>query len=373
MVRDIASACRRHWPEIGLVAFVAACIVAMFVGSWGETVPFHFAWVSFGIVYGVRSWRLRPTLLALAVFCLAIGAALLQAIEDGGHHGPGLDEMAEVPLMAVMFLVMVWNVTARQRATEEVAEVAGVRQRLLEAQRAFMRNVSHGLRTPITVARGHAELIHESGDAVVRDDAEIVLDELDRMSRMAEQLLELAVSENPGYLHFDRVELADIVADVARRWTDLAGRRWGFHLIGDGPIFVDRERLEMALDALIDNAVRYSGAGDSIALEASLDGDDVTFSVSDSGPGIGPDDLDHVFGRFYRGAPADGAERVPGSGLGLSIVHAIAAAHRGSVEVSGGPGCTVTLRLPTRRSRPTPTSSPGPEGASGQIDARVSV
>src|SRR5439155_951690 len=108
-----------------------------------------------------------------------------------GHER--LDELTEVPLMAGMFVAMVWHARRRQAALQEVSRLAENEHRMLERERDFLRDASHELRTPVTVARGHADLIREaaSDDQIARD-AEIVLDELARLSRISERLLLLA-------------------------------------------------------------------------------------------------------------------------------------------------------------------------------------
>ena len=156
----IGSTLRRHWVEVAWAAFALANVAVIVLLSHWETIPFHFVWVSLTLVYGLRLWRLRTTMVVLLVVSVATGAALALSIARG-HEGP--DELAEVPLMAAMFVAMVWHAVRRQAAVEEAGRLAESEHRLLMGQREFVRDASHEFRTPITVARGHAELIRESG------------------------------------------------------------------------------------------------------------------------------------------------------------------------------------------------------------------
>src|SRR6478672_3458998 len=145
-----ASMLRRYSVEIGWAAFAAINFAVMpFAGEW-ETVAFHFVWVSLTIVYGFRVWRPWPTASVLGGVVLISGVALV-AMADHGQVSTA--ELTEVPLMGAMFVAMVWHARRRQAALEEL-------RRVTDRERDFVRDASHELRTPITIARGHAELIH---------------------------------------------------------------------------------------------------------------------------------------------------------------------------------------------------------------------
>ncbi|MBA3691164.1 MAG: HAMP domain-containing histidine kinase, partial [Actinobacteria bacterium] len=293
-----------------------------------ETIPFHFVWVSLTIVYGYRVWRLRSTLVVLAVVMALTGVALAFTVIRG-HERP--DEIAEVPLMAAMFLAMVWHALRRQMATEEVRRLAENEHRLLEAQREFVSDASHELRTPITIARGHVELIRDSVlEPQAQGDVEVVLDELGRLSRLSERLLILAAAEDPGFLSLESVDVGSLIAGVTRRWQGTAPRAWHGDVRDRGRVPLDRERFEIALDAVIENAVKVTGDDDEIRIGARAEDGRLIVEIAEDGAGIPPEQLGRIFDRFARADP-DRARGGGGTGLGLSIARAIARAHGGDL------------------------------------------
>jgi signal transduction histidine kinase len=354
----------RYWPEALFAVFCAANFAAIVLVPSAETVPFHFVWVALTLVYGLRAWRLRPTVITLAVVILLTGVTLSWALVD---TAAGFDELAEVPLMATMFLVVMNHVDRRQTALDEVSRLAESERRLVERERNLVRDVSHELRTPITVARGHAELIHRNAVGQTAEDAEVVLDELARLSRIAERLLILAAAEHPEFLRRAPVEVERLIVDTARRWSPAAPRRWTVDAPVDGVLYADEERLESTLDALVENAVKFTDEGDAIRIEARHDGSVAIIEVSDTGVGIPADQLSRIFDRFSR--VDEGRRRRNGSGgtgLGLPIVKAIVEAHGGSVGVRSelGKGTTFSLRIPGFRSGHAgpPDHAPAPAG-----------
>jgi two-component system OmpR family sensor kinase len=358
VVSAIASKLRSHWIEIAWGVFAAANVAVILVlGQW-ETIPFHFVWVSLTILYGFRVWRLRSTTILLVIVCLVTGAALAFSITRW-HERP--DEISEVPLMAAMFVAMVWHARRRQAAMEEARRRAESEHRVLEGQREFVRDASHELRTPITVARGHAELIRSStGDPQVAADADVVLDELRRLARISERLLLLAGAGHPGFLTTTVVPIEPLVVGMLRRWSPTAARRWRVDVEVEGTVLADRERLEIALDALIENAVEHTS--EQALIEIVTRGADgaLVVEVADTGPGIDPERLPHVFDRFARG-DADRGRQNGGTGLGLAIVKAIAEAHGGSASIASdlGRGTTVQIRLPNFTERDVLSRSAG--------------
>lgn len=341
----IASTLRKYWVELAWGAFAAVNLAVMFRLDLGQTVPFHFVWVSLTLVYGFRVWGPRATAAVCLAVCTLTSAAFFGPITRGIVNP---DEMTEVPLMAAMFLAMVWHARRRAQAIEEVRRLADSERRLRESEREFVRDASHSLRTPITVARGYTELIW-SAHATTQsgEDAQVVLGELQKLTRISERLLTLARAERPDFLRRARLDLEDLVNRTARRWTAAAPRRWQVEVEADGELLADAERLELALDALIENAVGATHHGDRILLRAGCEDDDAVIEVIDDGTGISPGHLDRVFDRFWR-INGNGGQDNRGTGLGLAIVKAIVEAHGGTVTVAStlGQGTTFTMRLP---------------------------
>lgn len=339
---DIGSTLRRRWVEVVWGLFAAANVVVILMLSHWETIPFHFVWVSLTLVYGIRLWRLRTTMFVLLVVMAVTGAALAWSITRG-HESP--DELAEVPLMAAMFLAMVWHAVRRQAAIEETARLAESEHRLLLGQREFVRDASHELRTPITVARGHAELIrdaHRNGQ--VAKDAEVILDELGHLSSLSERLLILTTAGHPGFLSMTSVQVVPLVEGLVRRWTPTAARDWQVRIAARGTIRADPGRLETALDGVLENAVKATDDGDTIRVSCRAEGDDLVIEVTDEGRGIAPEDLPRIFDRFAK-VEADRARSNGGTGLGLSITKAIVEAHSGVIDVISEQGRGATFRI----------------------------
>jgi signal transduction histidine kinase len=339
---------RAHWPEAAWAAFAIANLVAIVALTKWETIPFHFIWVSLTLVYGVRVWRVRTTLVVLTAVMASTGAALLWTVLRG--HEP-LDEVAEVPLMAAMFVAMVWNARRRHAAVEEAERLARTEHVLLERQREFVRDASHELRTPITVARGHLDLVRAADvDPSVHDDLQIAGEELERLSSLSERLLLLAAADHAGFLSKRPLDVATFLADTVRRWEPAAPRSWSVEAGGTGVVDADPDRLAVAVDSLIENAIEATDEGDEIRLRARTSGDRVAIEVVDTGVGIPRDQRERLFERFAR-ADADRGRGSGGTGLGLAIVRAIADAHAGTVAIDDdASGATVVrIELPDHR------------------------
>ena len=210
------------------------------------------------------------------------------------------DELTEVPLMGAMFLAMVWHAQRRRSAMEDLRRVSDANLRLLQRERQFVQDASHELRTPITVALGHAELVERaSGDPELAEDARIVVDELLRLRRLADRLLLLATSEDPDFLSRSPVDIGYLLAAALQRWAPI-DRRWRLEPAEPATVVGDPDRLGLALDALIENAVKHTGSGDEIRLGSRRQGDQVAIVVVDSGTGMPADQLATIFERFAR-------------------------------------------------------------------------
>ena len=223
----------------------------------------------------------------------------------------------------------------------------------LTTQRRFLNDAGHELRTPITIVRGHLELLGsepEEREAAVA----LVLDELDRMARIVDDLLLLAKAEGPDFLHVETVDVGALTDEVRSKLEGMAARAWALDGRGRGVVVADRQRLTQALMQLAENAVKHTQPDDEIAVGSLVGGGEARFWIRDEGSGIAAAEQPDVFTRFARGAEST---RGDGAGLGLSIVKAIAEAHHGRVELASEPGAGSTFTLVV------PVDQPGEEHA----------
>ncbi len=342
---------RGAWWDIAWAVFVGLNLAAMRLLPAWQTVPFLVIWVSLTVIYGFRLWPLQPTMVTLAAVTLATGGIIAVEVADGQQDA---DYLVLVPLVALMFLAMLWHGRRRVAALEErlttLAELQRVSRenlRLLEQQRLFLLDASHELGTPITVALGHAELIEQAPDGKeVADDARVVVGELGRLRKLAGRLLLLASAGSPGFLDLAPVAIDAVLLDALDRWA-YAPRRWRLGEVAEAVVSADRDRLAAAMDALLENAVAHTEPGDLIELSVRIDDGYAVFAVTDSGCGIPEPDLDRIFDRFSRARPYRSRES-GGFGLGLPIAAAITKAHHGTIRVRStvGAGTTFELTVP---------------------------
>jgi signal transduction histidine kinase len=327
--------------------------------SW-SLLPWHFIWMTLLLLYGFgsRTWSRR--LLAWLLIPVLAAIALL-FVDPAIWSLRPYDEIVEVPFMAALFSAMMWHSGRRQAAISAHDRVSRRNLELLERQRVFIQNASHQLRTPITVALAHAELLpRDQADPAAADDAAIVVDELTRLRGLVGQLLQLATAEQGDALRLAAVpiRLTALLDDVVRRWKPTP-RRWLIGPSDDAIVLADRERLVLAIDAVVENAVGFTVDGDTIQLSAHRNGREAAIVVADSGPGIPDSHLATVFERFSGSASRGTGTR--NFGLGLSIVRAVAEAHGGHVraERSSFGGAAVSLSLPLHQ--PAATAGRGNE------------
>jgi signal transduction histidine kinase len=219
------------------------------------------------------------------------------------------------------------------------------------AQRTFIDDAGHELRTPITIVRGHLELMGDDPEDRAQTLA-LVTDELDRMGRIVDDLLLLAKAEQPDFVQAEEVELSDLTTELLVKATALGDRDWRLDACGSGTMRADPQRLTQAVLNLARNAVEHTTAGAEIGLGSTRRNGEIRFWVRDTGPGIEPDERDRIFERFARGRRGR-TRRSDGAGLGLAIVRAVALGHLGRVELDSRPGAgaTFTLVLPDARGR----------------------
>jgi signal transduction histidine kinase len=288
---------RRYRVELLWAAFAAANFAAMIAWPSWETIPFHFVWISLTLVYGFRVWNTRGTLIVLGIVFATTGASIMfdafRGIQLWG-------ELFEVPLMSAMFLAMVWHARRRVDAQRIAEQRAEQRRSLLE-----------------------------------------------RIDAIIERLLVLATADQPDFVRTATIDLEPFLEDVFVRWSEVAPRAWRLGPLASGLLQVDPERLRAALDALLENAIKYTREADAIELRAHRDGSgSVVIEVEDDGSGVPQEALERIFDRFGR-ADAARTRATGGVGLGLAIVDAIAKGHGGRCTVtSTADGSTFALHLP---------------------------
>ena len=315
---------RRRAVELAWLAFALANLLAMVRWEYWETVPFHFIWVSLTLVYGFRVWRPGATALTLGFVIISTGALILIDISRGTVEW---GELTEVPLMSAMFLAMVWHARRRQDALGIAEQHAEHLESTLERQEQFLHDASHELRTPVTIARGHLEVLGRTNGRRAPE-IDVALDELGRMERILERLLLLARADQPDFLDFDEIALDRLLEDVFLRWSEVAPRNWVLGRLAHGKLRADSEQLRIALDALLENGVKYTEPGERIELSSRATGNKVEIEVADEGLGVPDEAHSLIFERFARADPAR-TRSAGGVGLGLAIVDTIVKAHGG--------------------------------------------
>ncbi len=337
----------RDWPgwlDLAWIGLWILGLVGIVVFERWEAIPFHLIWVTFALFYSFRIRRTKPTMWVLAAMIVTTFAAILVDVLRGAQPA---DELTEVPLMAAMFWVMMWHGHRRLAANAERVRVSEENERLLASQRRFLQDASHQLRTPITIALGHSEMLARSlADQQDKRDIHVIVGELNRLRLLSDRLLLIAASENPDFLHPEPVALDRLTMEVIRRWRPTADRRWQLGRLDPVVVNADRERLSLAVDALLENATQHTSAGDMIRLSVARDvnPDFVRMIVEDGGSGIPASELATIFERFATGSSTERR----GTGLGLALVRAVARGHGGEVRVrsSAGRGSAFELVLP---------------------------
>jgi two-component system OmpR family sensor kinase len=251
------------------------------------------------------------------------------------HPGPA-DEVGQ---LAVTFNDMLAELEAAYHQLEDA----------LESQKRFVADASHELRTPLTTVRGNIELLRREPPVAPAERSEILVDtsdEVDRLIRLVNQLLLLARADSGKAVQREMLPVQLLLDDVCRQARLLAPEST-IRLDPGAQVWIEgnRDALKQVLLILVDNASTHSPRGATIQISAEEAGDSVAIRVRDSGPGIPPEVLPHIFERFYRG---DVSRSGPGAGLGLAIAKELVEAQGGIIDVesTSGRGSTFTVSLP---------------------------
>ncbi|MEV0620498.1 HAMP domain-containing sensor histidine kinase [Nonomuraea sp. NPDC050404] len=328
------------------------------------------------------------TLAGVSLMAIACTLLVRRAVRPLGRLAATAARVSELPLATgdAVRLARVPEVDTDPRT--EVGQVGGafnhmlghvetafaVRHESESRLRRFIADASHELRTPLASIVGYAELTRRSGEPHGPQTAHAlgrIGSEAGRMSTLVEDLLLLARLDAGRPLERVALDLSPIVVNaISDAYAAAPGHRW---LVGlpDQPALVlgDADRLHQVVANLLANARTHTPPGTTVTATVLMDSERVSVRVADDGPGIAPELLPHVFGRFARG---DGSRSrlAGGSGLGLAIVSAVAAAHEGVVDVASVPGNTVfTLSLPASREQIPSVeggAADGHEGGGGQ-------
>ncbi len=249
--------------------------------------------------------------------------------------------------------------TAFNEMADELQRQAGERDRLDRMKDEFVLTASHELRSPLTSVQGFAELLMLEREQLTNkqtETVEIIIDNTRHLVRLLNDLLDLARSD-AGRLTIRPVptEPAVLVEDAVRTMrgqAEASGQTLEEEIETNLPlVVVDPDRIRQVLVNLITNAHEYCPEGASIRVEGRQDDAEVEISVTDDGPGIPTEQLEHIFERFTRG-DAGLTQRVGGTGLGLAISKSLVELHGGRISAESGPGqgSTFRLRLPTEES-----------------------
>ncbi|MFI2754365.1 sensor histidine kinase [Cellulomonas sp. P22] len=242
--------------------------------------------------------------------------------------------------------------------TDDLSDLAATVNAMLDrlenafgSQRELLDDVGHELRTPLTIVRGHLELMNPRDVEDVLAVQALALDELDRMHRLVDDLMTLATADRPDFVRLAPTDIGRLTDDVLDKARGLGERHWQITARADVVLLVDSQRITQAWLQLIANAVSVSAPGTRIRIGSELRAGRVRLWVHDQGPGVPVEEEQRIFERFHRGRADRAGRRSEGAGLGLPIVAAIAAAHRGRVRLErwpahAGPGAVFLLDLP---------------------------
>lgn len=352
-------------PDRNVPAIVSIALIAVVIGALAWSAPWH-RWPRPATLW------LVPPAFALIALANALGGSALYSygvffvitfVWIGVAHPPWTSVWM-APLAAVAFvlpllylpgdlLVGLGAGVLTIGVSVIVGELLGRGARALtnadEALRnehdRFMSAISHELRTPITIARGHLDLVKDSpGSKAVRDAVEVVEDELDRMGRIVMDMTMLVRMEDPGFLRPEPIDLDDLVNTVAFKARPLLGDRLRvIEAPRPASATADPQRLTQALLNLLKNAATHPASDESVELRLFKESEWWRLEVADHGGGLPRGQEESLFEPLHTG-PSSSA----GEGLGLAIVRAISKAHGGTADVDNRPGegATFWIRLP---------------------------
>jgi signal transduction histidine kinase len=338
-----------------------------------ETLPFLLAWAGLALLSGMRPWPRRASIIVFALVTAVTGVALVRYVTA---EALTWEQCGEVALMATTLSLLIWLIGRQGSAQIRLRALQRTAQLRLRASQQANRDLTekresvalfgcHEIRTRLTIARGYSQLIaDQAAEPRVREDAARVVNELIKASALATNLLTLDRVMEPSTL--EPVDVDRLLTDTLHRWSVTTDRAWSVRS-AVGTVASNAVRLEVILDCLIENAIRFTGPGDTIEMVAAAPDNELVLTVRDTGDGIPAAELVTIF-EIFRTASTAG--ELAGSGLGLAIVKATMATYGGNVSVASmlGQGTTFTLRFPVPVARPATR-----DGASSDLAADSSA
>jgi signal transduction histidine kinase len=341
---DTGSAVRSRVFAIGFIAYGLVMLGLMILMPGEETIPFHFIFLGLTVVYGYALWNRNTALTLIGAVTVSTGVILFMYAHEGIV---GWEECTEIFFMPAIFLGTMWHSHRRILAQTRVEVIAVERQSELDRERQFMQDAAHALRTPMTIARGHLDLARAAvGDPDVVDDLDVVLEQLDRLKYLATMLVTLDQIASAHEQWREPTDLGRLVTLAHNRWAKSADRHWELRVDPANVLAcVDTHLLDMALDAVVENAINHTQEGDRVRFSVKTTNGIVKIRVDDNGPGVPESERHLVFHRFARGRQA---QVHAGSGLGLALVRAVSESHAGSAHIEESPlgGAAVIIELP---------------------------
>jgi signal transduction histidine kinase len=326
-----------RWPRLASLALVppAFALIAFYnlyqgAGLYTYGIFFVITFVWIGVAHA------RGTSLAMAP--LATIAYVVPVYFLPGDVAMGITSaIVTIPACVMVGETLAWGAERLAQAEEALhreRELAEKLKELDDLKTTFLATISHELRTPIAICRGHLEVLDPaSGAGEIGATTDLVLDELDRMSRLVDDVTTMVRGDDPSFLHKEPVPVDDLARRVARKVSPfLNGRLRMPQAPPAGSVEADPLRLQQALVNLLHNAAVHTSEDEPVEFHVADGGAWWKFSILDRGPGLVPGEEERAFEGFVRG------EGSRGSGLGLAVVRSIARAHGGEAGVDNHPG-----------------------------------
>jgi two-component system, OmpR family, sensor kinase len=325
---------RLFWPW---VLWACACVVAMVIAPGQETIPYHLGYAALALAAGLDAWSHPQSVVALGGYTLLTGLVLVSRAASGTI---AWEETAEIPLMCLLMVMVIWHMERRNTAITRVTQLAERERSQRERRERLVRITSHEMRTPLSIASGYVDLL-TAGEVTPQasEDLAVIREELDRLSLATGRMLRLIRLYED--LPVAPVDVDELLRVTATRWHVVASRSWQVEA-RLGVQVLNEERVRACLDTLIENAVRYTGIGDVIRLFA-YQRDGLSFiGVADSGQGFNAAQLEAINVVGSEGDPDVPLVSDPRSqtGLGLSLVREVVESRgarlMASVSTEGG-------------------------------------